>query len=141
MSREESEGVALRELLNLDICRVPVDPDAEYEVAGVLIAGGGLFRRGSTRGSDTSYSVLHRLRKGHLVYRKLTAWEGPITVVPAAFDGSYVSNEFPTFALDTTRIAPEFLQLLCRRPAFHAEMKRRSTGTAERRNRLKPEDF
>lgn len=40
-----------------------------------------------------------------------------------------------------TRLLPEYMRLLCQRPAFHADMRLRSTGTAERRNRLKPGDL
>lgn len=133
--------VRLGELVTLDVDRVPVVSDANYAIAGVAIAGGGLFWRDEIRGDDTTYPALHQLRKDQLVYRKLTAWEGPITVVPAAFDGAFVSPEFPTFAIDTTRLLPDFMRFLCQRPGFHAEMKARATGTAERRNRLKPQDL
>jgi type I restriction enzyme S subunit len=33
------------------------------------------------------------------------------------------------------------MRFVCQRPGFHAEMKSRATGTAERRNRLKPQDL
>ena len=71
--------------------------------------------------------------------RKLTAWEGPITTVPDAYDSAFVSTEFPTFTLDQSRLLPEYMKLLCQLPGFHAEMKMRSTGTAERRKRLNPD--
>ena len=88
-----------------------------------------------------SYERLHRLRADQLVYRKLTAWEGPITVVPPEFDGAFVSPEFPTFTLDRIQLLPEFMRFICQSPIFHSEMRARSTGTAERRNRLKPSDL
>jgi type I restriction enzyme S subunit len=123
-------------MIELDIERVSVVPDQSYDIAGVLIAGRGLFRRGTIQGSQTTYPTLHRLRTGQLVYRKLTAWEGPITVVSPEFAGAFVSSEFPTFSLDQTRVLPEFLRFVCQRTTFHDEMRLRSTGTAERRNRL-----
>jgi len=125
----------------LDIERVSVEPHGEYPIVGVLNAGQGLFWRESIAGRDTTYKVLHRLKTGHLVYRKLTAWEGPITVVPPDFEGGFVSTEFPTFTLDESQILPEFMALLCQRPSFWREMRFRSTGTAERRNRLKPSEL
>jgi type I restriction enzyme S subunit len=137
----EWESVPLGEVAKLDIERVAVDEEAEYRLVGVLIAGQGLFWRDTIRGRETNYATLHRLREGQLVMRKLTAWEGPITTVPAEFDGGYVSSEFPTFTLDESRLLPDYMRLVCRRPAFHAEMRIRSTGTAERRNRLKPDDL
>lgn len=133
------EHVVLGEVARLDVERVVVDANDCYPMAGLLIAGRGLFWRGEVWGSQTSYSALHRLRAGQLVMRKLTAWEGPITTVPASFDGALLSTEFPTFTLDEERLLPEYMRLICQRPAFHAEMKRRSRGTAERRKRLNPD--
>jgi type I restriction enzyme, S subunit len=141
MAAAEWEIVALAELATLDIERVPVQPDDEYRPAGVMIAGQGLFWRETIRGRETNYPALHRLKTGQLVMRKLTAWEGPITTVPPEFEGGYVSSEFPTFTLDSTRLLPAYMRLVCQRPTFHAEMRLRSTGTAERRNRLKPADL
>lgn len=133
--------VALRGIATLDGEKVRVDPAEEYPIVGVLNAGQGLFWRGTIAGGDTTYATLQRLRTGQLVYRKLTAWEGPITVVPPEFDGGYVSSEFPTFTLNEEVVLPEFLALVCRRPSFWNEMRIRSRGTAERRGRLNPQDL
>lgn len=121
--------------------RVRVEPAASYPAAGVKIAGGGLFWREVLSGSETKYDTLYRLREGQLVYRKLTAWEGPITVVTPEFDGAYVSSEFPTFTLDHSELLPEYLRLVCELPSLHDDMKALSSGTAERRNRLAPSDL
>jgi type I restriction enzyme S subunit len=141
VARSNWETVPLGDVAELDIERVSVEPDAEYRVGGVLIAGQGLFWRDTIRGRETNYATLNRLRAGQLVMRKLTAWEGPITTVPDEFSGGYVSGEFPTFTLNEARLLPGYMRLICERPAFHAEMRRMSTGTAERRNRLKPADL
>jgi type I restriction enzyme, S subunit len=138
---EDWRRVKLADVAALDVDRIEVDPDEEYAAAGVLIAGRGLFWREPLRGTETNYSTLQRLRAGQIVYRKLTAWEGPITVVPAEFDGAFVSSEFPTFSLDESKILPTFMRLICSQPSFHDQMRLRSTGTAERRNRLKPSDL
>lgn len=141
MSAASWRTAPLGEVAELDIDRVRVEADGSYEISGVLIAGRGLFRRETIKGAQTTYPTLHRLRAGQLVYRKLTAWEGPITVVPPEFEGTFVSSEFPTFTLNKAQILPEYLRLVCQRPGFHEEMRLRSTGTAERRNRLKPADL
>jgi type I restriction enzyme S subunit len=133
--------VKLDDVVALDVDQVVVVPEGEYPIAGLLIAGGGLFARPTIRGSETTYARLHRLRVNQLVYRKLTAWEGPIAIVPERFDGAFVSPEFPTFTLDESLLLPEFMRFICQQRWFHAEMRARSTGTAERRNRLKPADL
>ncbi|AQU67443.1 hypothetical protein BBN63_15515 [Streptomyces niveus] len=82
-------------------------------------------------------NVLHA---DQVVMRKLTAWEGPITVVPAEFDGFVVSNEFPTFTLGP-ELMPDWMRHVCRSPRLWAEMKNRVSGTVQRRKRLNPEQL
>jgi type I restriction enzyme S subunit len=141
MTPQHARTVPLGEVVALDVVKVAVDPSQRYRIAGVKIAGEGLFAREELRGADTTYPKLHQLRAGQLVYRKLTAWEGPITVVPPNFDGYFVSPEFPTFTPDSQQIDSGYLALLCRDPRFHLDMRALCTGTAERRNRLKPADL
>ena len=89
--RDDWRPARVGEFARLAIERVRVDPDAvSYSIAGVLNRGAGLLNRGTIRGSETNYAELHRLRADQLVMRKLTAWEGPITVVPEEFDGFFV---------------------------------------------------
>ena len=130
--------VALGEVAQLDIDRVSVDPSVEYSVAGVLNAGQGLFEREPMPGSSTNYPALHRLRAGQVVMRKLTAWEGPITVVPDRFDGYFASPEFPTFTLDRSRVEPDFMKLVCARPELWGQLRDLSTGSVQRRKRVSP---
>ncbi|OKJ75300.1 hypothetical protein AMK30_13780 [Streptomyces sp. CB02460] len=82
-------------------------------------------------------NVLH---VDQVVMRKLTAWEGPITVVPAEFDGFVVSNEFPTFTLGP-ELLPAWMRHVCGSPRLWAEMKNRVSGTVQRRKRLNPEQL
>jgi len=80
------------------------------------------------------------LRKNQVVMRKLTAWEGPITVVPTEFDGFVASNEFPTFTL-TDGTDPGWMKHVCRAPRLWAEMQSRVVGTVQRRKRLNPDQL
>jgi type I restriction enzyme M protein len=141
VARAGARRVRLAEIAEPESLKVKVDPNNEYAIVGILNAGQGLFWRETISGSETTYATLRALRVGQLVYRKLTAWEGPVTVVSAEFDGGFVSSEFPTFRLDEEGVLPEFMALICQRPAFWNEMRIRSRGTAERRGRLNPEDM
>lgn len=136
--REGWRLVPLGDVARLDIEKVPVVPGTTYRIAGVLNAGQGMLRRDSIDGSETNYPALHRLRAGQLVMRKLTAWEGPITVVPEEYDGYVVSTEFPTFSLDAGQLLPGYMRLLCQQPTFWERMREGSTGTVQRRKRVNP---
>lgn len=138
-----SDGYSLRplgEVMHLDVQRTPMVPATAYRLAGVLNAGQGLVAKGEIDGGDTGYAAMNVLRVDQVVMRKLTAWEGPITVVPAEFDGFVVSNEFPTFTLGA-ELMPDWMRHICRSPRLWAEMKNRVSGTVQRRKRLNPEQL
>lgn len=138
-----SDGYSLRplgEVMRLDIKRTPMKPATTYRLAGVLNTGQGLVAKGEFDGADTEYAAMNVLRVDQVVMRKLTAWEGPITVVPAEFDGFVASNEFPTFTLGP-ELMPDWMRHVCRSPRLWAEMKNRVSGTVQRRKRLNPEQL
>ncbi|WP_370083805.1 restriction endonuclease subunit S [Streptacidiphilus sp. MAP12-16] len=126
--------------MRLDIQRTPMLPATSYRLAGVLNAGQGLVAKGELDGGDTEYAAMNVLRVDQVVMRKLTAWEGPITVVPAEFDGFVASSEFPTFTLGP-ELVPDWMRYVCSSPRLWAEMKNRVSGTVQRRKRLNPEQL
>lgn len=137
---DEAEYRLLGDVMHLDVVRIRMEPGKTYRLAGVLNAGKGLVDKDEFDGADTEYTGMNVLREGQVVMRKLTAWEGPITVVPAEFDGFVASNEFPTFTL-TDGIAAGWMKHVCRTPRLWAEMQSRVVGTVQRRKRLNPDQL
>ncbi|MFJ4874418.1 restriction endonuclease subunit S [Streptomyces sp. NPDC088745] len=137
---DEAESKPLGNVMHLDVVRTPMVAGTTYHLAGVLNAGKGLVDKETFDGADTEYTAMNVLRENQVVMRKLTAWEGPITVVPAEFSGFVASNEFPTFTL-TGDIAPEWMKHVCRTPRLWAEMQNRVVGTVQRRKRLNPDQL
>lgn len=131
-------SVVLGDVMELSVEQVVVDDHQSYELAGVYSYGRGLFSRGPMQGSSTQYRVLNRLHEDDFVVSKLKAWEGAVAMVPRTLDGAVVSPEFPTFRLDQSRIIPEFMGLLCRRPHFWSALADLSSGTVNRRTRVHP---
>ncbi|MGW5514039.1 restriction endonuclease subunit S [Nocardia africana] len=136
----EAEGQSLGDVMYLDIARRPMRSGANYRLAGVLNSGKGVVDKGVFDGANIEYSAMNVLRENQVVMRKLTAWEGPITVVPAEFDGFVASNEFPTFTL-ANDISPRWMKHVCRTPRLWAEMQSRVAGTVQRRKRLSPDQL
>ncbi|MDT0318473.1 restriction endonuclease subunit S [Streptomyces millisiae] len=130
----------LGEAMHLDVVRTRMEAGKTYHLAGVLNAGKGLVDKDEFDGADTEYTAMNVLRENQVVMRKLTAWEGPITVVPVEFDGFVASNEFPTFTL-AGDIAPGWMKHVCRTPRLWAEMQSRVVGTVQRRKRLNPDQL
>lgn len=136
----EAEPRPLGDVMHLDVIRTPMEAGTTYRLAGVLNAGKGLIDKDAFDGADTEYAAMNVLRENQVVMRKLTAWEGPITVVPAEFDGFVASNEFPTFTL-AADLAPVWMKHACRTPRLWAEMQSRVVGTVQRRKRLNPDQL
>lgn len=133
-----TEQRPLGDALRLDVDRHAVKATQVYRMAGVANRGQGVFQSGEVLGSDTKYTHLNRLAAGQLVMRKLTAWEGPIAIVPPDLDGLFASAEFPTFLVLTDVADVDFLRHLCRWPGLWERMKLLVTGTVQRRKRLNP---
>ncbi len=129
----------LGELLDVEIDAVPVDPTANYPFAGVYGFGRGLFVRDALKGSDTTYSHFHRLHEGQLVMSQPKGWEGAITVVPAEFEGRFLSSVFPTFRAKTSKLSPEFLRVLTKCKWLWDALFVKSSGIGARRNSVYPE--
>lgn len=120
---------------------VNVEPDVNYQFAGVYSFGRGVFKGGVKTGAEFAYPKLSRIKSGDFIYPKLMAWEGALGVVPDACDGCVVSPEFPVFEIDQSRVLPDVFDIYFRDPNTWESLKGGSTGTNARRRRLNPADF
>ncbi len=136
----EWERVRLGEVVALDIEAVLVATSAMYSIVGVLNRGRGLLFREPIGGDGTSYKTLNRIRPDQIVYSRLKAFEGAITVAPAGLGEAYASQEFPTFTCGE-RILPEYFRLLTTTKRLWDQLQMLSTGMGGRRERVKPADF
>jgi len=126
----------LGDLLTQNLDEVPSSDSESYQVAGVYSFGRGMFERTTIEGSRTSYKTLHRLHAGQLVMSRLKAWEGAITIVPDAFDGWFLSPEFPTFDLDVNQVDPGYFGALVTSEPFWSRLRGASRGIGARRERV-----
>ena len=67
--------------------------------------------------------------------------KGPMGWSLPNFDGCYISNEYPTFDCNRSRLLPEYLGLCFRRPSVWQDVARLSTGIGDRRRRVQPDQF
>lgn len=122
--------------------RIRAEAGKEYKMAGVRWYGEGVFHRETVRGDEMSASQVTPLVPGALIYNRLFAWKASFAVVPPELADCYVSNEFPQFVPDTSRILAEYLYLFCTRNATIRAVNTASTGSAAvSRNRFKEEHF
>lgn len=119
---------------------VDVDPEQTYPIVGVLNRGRGLLYRESVAASSTSYKKLNRIGPRVLVYSRLKAFEGAITVTPDDLPESFASQEFPTFAF-ASDADPDFFRILATTQRMWDALQDASKGMGGRRERVKPADF
>jgi hypothetical protein len=81
------------------------------------------------------------VREGQFIYSRLKAFEGAFGAVSSEYSGCHVSNEFPTFELDESRITLSFLVAYTLSPQVWKSLAVHSKGVGARRERLKPENF
>jgi hypothetical protein len=120
---------------------VPVIPSDTYKTVGLMNRGRGCFARPAFTGADTKYRTLFRVAKDQLIFSKLFAWEGSVTVVPESFDGMLVSSEFPTYDLDLDRASPRYVAHLTKWHGLVDELASATTGMGQRRQRVMPAQF
>jgi type I restriction enzyme S subunit len=117
-----------------------VDHDSDYQIAGVYSFGRGLLSRGTLKGADTKYKSFTRLDPNDVVYSKLGAFEGAVAVVPASYNGFYVSPEFPVFEFDEGAY-PTFVRYCVIAESFVRQLVAASSGVGARQKRVSPKAF
>ncbi len=117
---------------------IEVEPDAEYQFAGVYSFGRGVFRSGTKAGTEFSYKKLTRLDRNDFTYPKLMAWEGALGIVPEECTGCYVSPEFPVFHINEEILHPAVVDAYFKDPLVWPSLVGTSKGTNARRRRLHP---
>jgi len=119
--------------------REAVLPNASYPQVGIKGFAGGLFRKSSIMGSETSYRAFNRLHEGLLVVSQPKGWEGAIAVCDESVAGWFVSPEYRTFRCRKGRLMPRYLAKLIETPWFQSRLARLTRGQGARRQRLRPE--
>jgi type I restriction enzyme, S subunit len=133
--------VPLGEVITLSQDEHRVSAASSYPNVGIYSFGRGLFEKPPIEGATTSARSLFRIRAKQFIYSRLFAFEGAYGLVPKAYDGSFVSNEFPSFDVDQERLCPEFLILHFKLPSTWKALAARTVGMGDRRQRIKPEQL
>lgn len=144
LSNEEKSAAGWRHI-DLDslmvpvVDRVSVSPEESYPNLGIYSFGRGVFEKPKIDGGSTSAQSLNRVRAGQVIYSRLFAFEGAYSHVPPAFDGYFVSNEFPTFDPASEQLDARWLASCLRSPDRWAELAGSSKGLGVRRQRISVE--
>jgi type I restriction enzyme, S subunit len=117
-----------------------IQPDESYKEITVKLWGKGVVLRGVVSGSGLNGARRFLARKGQLILSRIDARNGAIGLVPALLDGALVTNDFPLFTLDKSRVVPSYFNWLSKTASFVELCRRASEGTTNR-VRLQEERF
>ena len=132
--------VTLGEVLRKSEELVQIDLNTTYREVTIKLWGKGVVLRRKASGSEIAAPRRSVVRAGQFILSRIDARNGAFGIVPPALDGAVVSNDFPSFKLNTQRIIPEYLGWLSRCAHFVDLCKAASEGTTNR-VRLKEEKF
>lgn len=146
LSGDQRLGLGWREVALASIARIALDPvtvnpTQTYPNIGIYSYARGLFEKPPIDGIATSAKTLYRIKAGQFIYSRLFAFEGAYALVGSSFDGSYVSNEFPTFDVDSEIATAKFVMSLFLTEQDWHGLRAASKGVGDRRMRIQPQDI
>lgn len=132
--------VSLGEVLKPFVERVSLNPLGTYREVTVKWWGKGLAIRREMLGAETATRERVALRTGQFIISRIDARKGAAGVVPASLAGGVVTNDFPVFDVDESRLVPAYLGYYAQTAEFVELCERASEGTTNR-VRLKEDQF
>jgi type I restriction enzyme S subunit len=105
-------------------------PEEDAHLVGMRLYGQGPFHREFKPAMQIAKKTHFVIKAGDVIYNKLFAWKGAFGIVPNALDGMFVSDKFPTFEIDRTKVDEGFLRWYFRCPPLWEQAQKMSTGSA-----------
>ena len=132
--------VRLGEVLKRTTETVTISPEVAYREITVRLWGKGVILRGIVSGAEIAGNRRFVAKLGQFILSRIDARNGAIGIVPAQLDGAVVTNDFPLFDFERSKLDAAFLGWLSKTSGFVELCKRASEGTTNR-VRLQEERF
>lgn len=124
--------VPLGELLTKSEEWIDIKPEERYREITVRLWGKGVTLRREVSGTEIAASRRLRVKAGQFILSRIDARNGAFGLVPDALDGAIVSNDFPVFTPNSSKILPPFLNWMSKTRSFVDICKAASEGTTNR---------
>lgn len=132
--------VPLGEILTKSEEWIDIRPDIQYRQVTVRLWGKGVVQRDEVSGAEIASDRRVIVKPQQFILSRIDARNGAFGLVPDSLDRAVVSSDFPVFALNRSRILPEFLNWMSKTHDFVNLCKAASEGTTNR-VRLKEDRF
>lgn len=133
-------SIAISDFLTKSESWVPVEPDGQYKQITARLWGKGLTLRGEVLGSAIAAPRQYCAKVGQFLLSRIDARHGAYGIVPEELDGALVSNDFPCFDIDASKVIPHYFEWYSRTPEF-IDLCRRSSEGSTNRVRMKEDKF
>ncbi|AZY94000.1 restriction endonuclease subunit S [Paracoccus sp. Arc7-R13] len=133
-------SIAISDFLTKSESWVNVEPDGQYKQITARLWGKGLTLRGEVPGSAIAAARQYCAKAGQFLLSRIDARHGAYGIVPEELDGALVSNDFPCFDIDASKVLPHYFEWYSRTPEFIDLCRRASEGSTNR-VRMKEDKF
>ena len=133
-------SIAISGFLTKSESWVTVEPDGQYKQITARLWGKGLTLRGEVPGSAIAAARQYCAKVGQFLLSRIDARHGAYGIVPEELDGALVSNDFPCFDIDASKVLPHYFEWYSRTPEFIDLCRRASEGSTNR-VRMKEDKF
>ena len=122
----------LASFLRANVNHITIDDETLYTQLTLRTNNGGVVERGKKRGKDIGTKKQTIVNAGQFIISKIDARNGAFGIVPKELDGAIVTNDFPSFNVDTNLMLPGFLPLVTTTKQFVQFAQSCSSGTTNR---------
>lgn len=127
-----SQTISIDRFLTKSEAWVPAAPDGQYKQITARLWGKGLTLRGEVPGAAIAAPRQFCAKAGQFLISRIDARHGAFGIVPIELDGALVSNDFPCFDIDASRVLPHYFEWYSRTPEFVDLCRRASEGSTNR---------
>ena len=131
--------VKLKELLVQNKATEKIIEPHKEKLISVALYGKGISERDIGNDTLKPFSGV-RIKEGQFVYSRIWARKGALGLVPKHLDGAVVTNEFPTFDINTKKVNPIYLLYAVQDENFLGQIDMSSMGSTSKQ-RIKESTF
>ncbi len=123
----------LKQLLRLKLNKITLDKMTLYKQVTVKLYGKGIELRQEVLGSEIQAEQQNIVSAGDFIISKIDARTGAFGIVPVELEGAVVSQDFPSFEINSSIILPQYLALVVQTPLFYEKINDLVAGATGRR--------
>ncbi len=111
---------------------ISIDDNKIYKRVTVRINNNGVVLRDTEKGKNIGTKKQYLAKSGQFIVSKIDARNGAFGIIPEDLNDAIVTNDFPIYNVDTTKINPQFLLLITTTRQFIEFAQSCSSGTTNR---------